>query len=219
MSDNELEQQEMEGVSEEAIPVVDKRKFKADGETADDGAQHGDPVSPLVAKLEEELLAERLRREAAEKKLVGVQAKFEEVRSEMEKETAEMRQRMQRNNEQRMQLEKSDFISALLPVLDNINLAVQAAKKDSSGDHLLEGVRGVARLFEQTLIANGVEPIVSIGAEFNPELHEAVEMVEAEEAKDWRVVGEFSRGYKLGERLLRPAKVQVGRWLPPGKES
>lgn len=208
MSDNDP--QTMTEENEDQIPVTDKQR-------EDDGAQ-GDPVSPLVAKLEDEILTERLRREAAEKKLVGVQAKFDEVRAEMEKETAEMRQRMQRNNEQRMQLEKSEFISALLPVLDNISLAVQAAEKESSVEHLLEGVKGVARLFEQTLISNGVEPISSIGAEFDPELHEAVEMVEAEESQDWRVVGEFSRGYKLGDRLLRPAKVQVGRWLPPGTE-
>lgn len=208
MSDNDP--QTMTEENEDQIPVTDKQR-------EDDGAQ-GDPVSPLVAKLEDEILTERLRREAAEKKLVGVQAKFDEVRAEMEKETAEMRQRMQRNNEQRMQLEKSEFISALLPVLDNISLAVQAAEKESSVEHLLEGVKGVARLFEQTLISNGVEPISSVGAEFDPELHEAVEMVEAEESQDWRVVGEFSRGYKFGDRLLRPAKVQVGRWLPPGTE-
>lgn len=217
MSDNDSQATADE--NEEQIPVNDKRKFSADGERKDDGEPtRGAPVPPMVAKLEDELLAERLRREAAEKKLVGVQAKFDELRAEMEKETAEMRQRMQRNNEQRMQLEKSEFISALLPVLDNISLAVQASEKESSVDNLLEGVRGVARLFEQTLISNGVEPIVSIGAEFDPELHEAVEMVEAEESQDWRVVGEFSRGYKLGDRLLRPAKVQVGRWLPPGTE-
>ena len=124
---------------------------------------------------------------------------------------SEMRQRMQRNNEQRMQIEKAEFLAALLPILDNINLAVQAARQESSVDNLLAGVSGVARLFEQTLVANGVEPIVSIGGTFDPELHEAVDLVAVDSDNDGKIVGEFAKGYRFGERLLRPAKVQVGK--------
>lgn len=215
MTEKDLETIAAEGI-EEAMPVTDKRKFSADGERVAVDEAATDPVSPLVAKLEDEISIERMRREAAEHKLVGVQKKFDELRVEMEKETAEMRQRIQRNNEQRMRLEKSEFFSALLPILDNINLAVAAAEKEGGNETLLEGFKGVARLFEQTLISNGIEPIVSIGAEFDPEIHEAVEMVEADEDRDWKIVGEFARGYRFGERLLRPSRVQVGRWLPPG---
>jgi molecular chaperone GrpE len=168
-------------------------------------------VPPIVAKLEEEVAVERQRREAAEHKLVGVQAKFDELRAQIERETAEMRQRLQRHNEQRMQIEKSEFLTTLLPILDNLRLAIKASETDTSFEHLLEGVKGTARSFEQTLTALGVEPIESIGATFDPELHDAVEMVEVEAENDGVIMAEFSRGYKFGERLLRPARVQVGK--------
>lgn len=219
MSDIDLESTSLNDESEDGIPVTDKRKFSADGERVTGGDGADDLISPLVTKLEDEINIERMRREAAEQKLVGVQKKFDELKAEMERETAEMRQRIQRNNEQRVLIEKSEFFTALLPILDNINLAITAAEKEAGNETLLEGFKSVARLFEQTLISNGIEPIVSIGLDFNPELHEAVEMVEAGEDQDWKIVGEFTKGYKFGERLLRPARVQVGRWLPSGTQS
>ena len=57
----------------------------------------------------------------------------------------------------------------------------------------------------------GVEPVAAVGAEFNPELHEAVDMVETDPENDGRITTEYSRGYKFGDRLLRPARVQVGK--------
>jgi len=57
----------------------------------------------------------------------------------------------------------------------------------------------------------GVEAVPSIGAEFNPELHEAIDMVETDAENDGRITAEYSRGYKFRERLLRPARVQVGK--------
>ena len=201
---------------EEGIPVEDRRKFTDDGERRDggDGAATQlaqDPASPIILRLEEELKSERERREAAEGKLVGVQAKFDEMRVELEKESAEFRQRMQKNNEQRMQQERAEFLASLLPILDNLNLAVQAAENDPGSDGLLGGVKGTARLFEQTLVSVGAEPIDSVGSMFDPELHEAVELVDCAKEDDGKVVGEFSKGYKVGDKLLRAARVQVGK--------
>lgn len=201
---------------EEGIPVNDRRKFTDDGELreAAEGAATQlapDPASPIILKLEEELKSERERREAAEGKLVGVQAKFDEMRVELEKESAEFRQRIQKNNEQRMQQEKADFLASLLPILDNLNLAVQAAENDPGSDGLLVGVKGTARLFEQALVSVGAEPIIAVGKTFDPELHEAVELVDCGKENDGKVVGEFSKGYKVGDKLLRAARVQVGK--------
>lgn len=161
--------------------------------------------------LENKLKAETERRIAAESKLVGVQAKFEEVKNNLEKETAEMRQRLMKTLEDRAKQGQANFMMTLLPVLDNLNLAVKASETDSSFEHLLVGVKGTARSFEQALMNVGVEPIAAIGSDFNPEFHEAVEMVETDAENDGKIVGEFARGYKFGERLLRPARVQVGR--------
>ena len=150
---------------------------------------------------------------SAEAKLVGVQKKFDDIKSQMERETAEMRQRLMKTLEDRAKQGQFNFLTSLLPVLDNLNRAIQASETDASFEHLLEGVKGTARSFEQALTSVGVEPVQSTGAEFNPELHEAVDMVETEQDNDGRITAEYARGYKFGERLLRPARVQVGKAL------
>ncbi|MGB2752721.1 MAG: nucleotide exchange factor GrpE [Pyrinomonadaceae bacterium] len=192
------------------MPVKDKRRFNADGEMVAEDEKPAEPtksVNEIV--LEAALKAEMERREAAESKLVGVQAKFEEAKANLERETSEMRSRLMKTLEDRSKQAQFNFLTTLLPVLDNLNLAVAASETDPSVDHLRSGVIGTARSFEQALISVGVEPIASVGADFDPELHEAVDMAPAEE--DGKIIKEYSRGYKFGDKLLRPARVQVGK--------
>lgn len=179
-------------------------------------AEETDEPKPTVksqreTELENRLREETARREAAEAKLVGVQAKFQDVKTEMERETQEMRERMRKTLEDRAKQGQFSFLITLLPVLDNLNLAIDHAEKDSSLEHLLGGVKGTARSFEQALLSVGVEPVKSIGEEFNPEFHEAVDMIAVEPENDGRITAEYSRGYRFGDRLLRPARVQVGK--------
>ena len=197
----------------EKIPVNDKRKFNSEGERVnfDEEKPQQQVKSQRETELENKLKEETMRREAAEAKLVGVQAKFEEVKTEMERETQEMRGRMQKSLEDRAKQGQFSFLLTLLPVLDNLNLGIKASETDSSFEHLLSGVKGTARSFEQALTSVGVEPIPAVGADFDPELHEAVEMIETDAENDGKIVGEFSRGYKFGDRLLRPSRVQVGK--------
>lgn len=207
------EEEIIEGEAEE-IPFNDKRRFNGEGERVKDDAPKASNVKPQeVTRLENELKDERIRRESAEAKLVGVQAKFEEVKAQMERETSEMRQRLMKTLEDRAKQGQFNFLTTLLPVLDNLNLGIKASETDSSFEHLLTGVKGTARSFEQALMSVGVEPIQSVGADFNPELHEAVEMIESEAENDGKIVGEFARGYKFGDKLLRPSRVQVGKAL------
>ena len=193
----------------------DEGQYNTEGEKANFAEEmpKQEVKSMRETDLENKLRAETERREAAEAKLVGVQAKFEEINAQIERETAEMRQRMQKTLEDRAKQGQFSFLTTLLPVLDNLNLAVDHAEKDSSLEHLLSGVKGTARSFEQALLSVGVEPIVATGAEFNPELHEAVDMIAVEPENDGRITAEYARGYKFGDRLLRPARVQVGKAL------
>ena len=141
----------------------------------------------------------------------GVQVRFEEEKAKLEQETLERRDRMKKSLEQRADQGRVSFLNALLPVLDNLNLALTASEQDSSFEHLLDGVKGTARSFHQALTNVGVEATTTVGEKFNPELHEAVEMVEVdEEEKNGVIVGEFSGGYTFKDKLLRPARVQVG---------
>lgn len=211
---NETESPMEENLGEELkIPFNDKRRFNADGErVSDDPEPKKEPVkSHREAELEAALKAETERREAAEAKLVGVQAKFEEAKADLERETAEMRSRLMKTLEDRSKQSQFDFLTTLLPVLDNLNLAVAASESDPSLDHLRNGVIGTARSFEQALLSVGVEAVPSIGVTFDPELHEAIDMAEVDAEQDGKITAEYSRGYKFGSRLLRPAKVQVGK--------
>lgn len=203
---------------EEEISVNDKRRIKindhgqVEATAAAPEREATEPVkSPEVVKLETELNALKTRCEAAETKLSEVQKRFEEAKSGLERETSEMRQRLMKTLEQRANENQANFLASLLPVLDNLNRAIHASETDASFEHLLDGVKGTARSFEQALTSVGVEPVESVGANFNPEIHEAVEMVETGPEYDGKIVGEFARGYKFGERLLRPARVQVGK--------
>lgn len=197
----------------QSIPVKDKRRFNEQGEriAGDPEVATGPVKSPRETELETLLKAETKRREASESKLVGVQAKFEEAKASLEKETADMRTRLMKTLEDRSKQSQFDFLGTLLPVLDNLNLAVASSETDASLDHLRDGVIGTARSFEQALMSVGVEPVPSIGTDFNPELHEAIDMTEVDAELDGKITAEYSRGYKFGDRLLRPARVQVGK--------
>lgn len=199
--------------NEEELKVDDKRRFNTEGERVKvEVEETKEPVkSAEVIRLENELKTEKERREAAEAKLIGVQAKFEEAKNTLEKETQEMRGRLMKTLEERAKQGQSNFIMTLLPVLDNLNLAIDHAEKDASLEHLLGGVKGTARSFENALREVGVEAVASVGTDFNPELHEAIDMVEVETEQDGKITAEYSRGYKFGEKLLRPSKVQVGK--------
>jgi molecular chaperone GrpE len=213
MSENDPNQEELMEDETTSIPVNDKRRFNEQGDIKP-GSE--DPTrefqrSPREVDLENRLKTETERREAAEAKLVGVQAKFDEAKTNLEKETAEMRSRLMKALEDRAKQGQFSFLTALLPVIDNLNLAIAASEKDPSLEHLREGVKGTARSFEQALLSVGAEPVPSVGSTFDPEIHEAIDMAEVDPDNDGKVTAEYSRGYKFGERLLRPAKVQVGK--------
>jgi molecular chaperone GrpE len=158
------------------IPVNDKRRFNEQGDRIADDPESpkGEPVkSQKERELEEKLKAETERREAAESKLVGVQAKFEEAKAGLEKETSEMRERLKKSLESKAKQDQFNFLETLLPVLDNLNRAVAASESDPDIEHLRTGVIGTARSFEQALLSVGVETVSSVGAIFDPEMHEA----------------------------------------------
>ncbi|MEP6788769.1 MAG: nucleotide exchange factor GrpE [Acidobacteriota bacterium] len=211
MNEKKTDIDEFDEMDDVTIPVTDKRRFNEQGERVGDDEPAKPVKSPMEIALEIALKAETERREAAESKLIGVQARFEEAKANLERETAEMRDRLKKTLTDQGKQAQFNFLTTLLPVLDNLNRAVAASETDPSVEHLRSGVIGTARSFERALIDVGVEPVASIGMEFNPELHEAVDTVPADAENDGRVTAEYARGYRFGDKLLRPARVQVGK--------
>lgn len=197
------------------LRVTDRRRIYLDDEGTE-RVNAGTEEPNLKPKYVEELEA---RTVAAERQVQEVQGRFEQLRQRLQRETDETRQRLNRSADERAAGEKAKFISTLLPAFDNLNRAIEAAvTENASREAILEGVRSIAQSFQSALTNAGVESISSVGEDFNPELHEAVDTEETGTEMDGKVIAEYSRGFRMGDRLLRPARVKVGRSTEHAKQ-
>jgi len=142
---------------------------------------------------------ERLRAEynALLDRMARVQAEFDNYRKRMVREQQDFRD-----------YALADALKSLLPVLDSFDRALAAQAAAQSGD-FRAGLELINRQFHDALTKLGVRPILAQGEPFDPSLHQAVQMVETTETEDNHVLEELQRGYKLKDRLLRPAMVRV----------
>lgn len=127
------------------------------------------------------------------------------------------RKRMARDADRVRQQAAEALIRDLLPVVDHLELAMK--HRDGGPDALAEGVGMVLRQFHDVLVRHGVEPITAAGEPFNPEVHEAVTQRESDDVPAQAVIEEFQKGYKLGQMVLRPAKVVVSLGTPGQDEA
>lgn len=130
-------------------------------------------------------------------KLLRKQAEFENFRKRGEREMQEAYLRA-----------RSDLVTDLLPIVDNFDLAMHHAE-NAGADVIHEGLQLIYKQFMDTLGRFGLEPVDAGGQPFDPELHEAVATEESDEVPDHTVVYVLQRGFKLGDRMLRPARVKV----------
>jgi molecular chaperone GrpE len=137
-------------------------------------------------KAERDMLFDRLAR---------LQAEFDNARKREAKERAEFRDYAVGN-----------AVEQFLPVLDNFQTALLS---QGSTERLRAGLELIVRQMEETLRAMNVQPVEAVGAVFDPRVHEALELVERNDLPDHQVFEEVRRGYKIRERLLRPALVRV----------
>jgi molecular chaperone GrpE len=186
------------------LRVTDRRRVYLDDEGGEQVKPEEQPS--LKPTYVEELEA---RTKAAEKQVQEVQARFDQLRQQLQRETDETRQRLNRSADERAAGEKAKFISSLLPALDDLNRALEA--ENAPREAILEGIRSIATSFQAALTTAGVEPVSSVGEQFDPEFHEAVDTEETGREMDGKVIAEYSRGFRMGDRLLRPARVKVGR--------
>ncbi len=147
-------------------------------------------------------------REALEAKTREAQANYDRyLRATAEFDNA--RKRAAREREEYIRSANESLIRDLLPVLDNFDRALQAAKADAGATAVTSGVELIQRELLRVLEKFGVTPFTSVGTPFDPERHEAVARVAAGDRPDMTVVAETARGYLLHGRVLRPAMVTV----------
>ncbi len=119
------------------------------------------------------------------------------------------RKRAQREREEYLRFANESLLRELLPILDNFDRAIQAARTSEAVEAVVAGVELIQRELLRVLEKFGVTPFSSVGEPFNPERHEAVARVPAPDHPEMTVVEETLRGYLLNGRVLRPAQVTV----------
>lgn len=205
------------------IPVNDKRRFTADGEfiaadeepTREASATAAGATTSEIEMLQVKLQEVETKRAEAERQVREFSDRFRKAQEQLKVENEEFRARQQRTFEQRLEAARGDIIGGLLDTLDNLKRAVAAAEKsqhqEADFNALLAGVKATASIFETRLLNLGLTAVAGVGEVFNPEIHEAVEIVPVPAEQDDQVIEELQTGYKFGDRLLRPARVRVGR--------
>lgn len=124
------------------------------------------------------------------------------------------RRRQHEEMERQRGLLLESLMEELLPILDNFERALQAAEATRALEPLLEGVRLTERQIKALLSRYDIHPIEAVGQPFDPNLHEAIQRVETDDYEDGIVIDEVERGYRMGERVLRPSRVIVARRPP-----
>jgi molecular chaperone GrpE len=173
-------------VQEESLQQEDQN-----GETPvqpDSSAQTGAADQLQKLQAERDALYDRVARQ---------QAEFENYRKRSQKEQQDYRD-----------YALTDFAKQFLPVLDSFDRALNSQGSDAD---LRKGMELIRRQMEDALAKIGVKPVPAKGEQFDPHVHEAIEMVETEDAPDNEVLDELGRGYMIKDRLLRPAMVRVAK--------
>jgi molecular chaperone GrpE len=189
-SKSELEARELDAAHE--LPA-------SEGTGDDAGAAAGTGVSPADNGLRDaELQKLKTERDTLLDRLARLQAEFENARKRGLREQQEFRE-----------FALADALKTLLPILDSLERALDA--RHPAKEEFRNGVELIYKQLDDALGKLGLRPISAKGELFDPHLHEAIEMVDTADAKDHEVLEELQRGYKLKDRLLRPAMVKVAR--------
>ena len=171
---------------------MDKEKSQVNSQEVP--AEEGVSLSPLetVTAERDKLAAENAE---LEDRLLRSRAEFQNARARAERERSEY-----------LQFASMDMVRQLLPVLDDFERAMRVETADRE---YAKGIELIYQRMYDSLKKAGLEPIDTEGKTFDPNLHQAIERVETDDAEDQAILGEFQRGYQFKGKLLRPAMVRV----------
>jgi molecular chaperone GrpE len=190
-ADVEIDEQQKQN-QENELPAADPN----DG--FEEKSAAGDPPSSSAATSEDELQKLRAERNNLFDRLARLQAEFDNYRKRSAKENADFRD-----------FAVADAARTLLPVIDNFSLALKNAS--ARPEDLRKGVELIHKQLQDVLQKLNVERIPAQGQPFDPNVHEAIEVVESNDVPDHHVLEELQPGYRIKGRLLRPAMVRVSK--------
>jgi molecular chaperone GrpE len=188
--------------------MTEKKKHKHEEEPVENQGEQN-PVEAVATSSEVEQLSAEI--EVLKKKLEEAEAKTSEYKDSWLRSQAEFqnyRKRLERDHEMAHLSMKGDIIKKVLPVLDDLERALQNRAAD---DAWASGIELIARKFQNILESEGLKKIDAIGKEFDPNFHEAISHEPANGVQSGHVIGVVQNGYMLGERVIRPALVRVAQ--------
>ena len=162
----------------------------------------GDPAGESVTELKQQLERAHAEREATQQKWLMALADLDTYRRRVRKEAEEARR-----------FAVLPLAEDLLPALDNLHRALEAARSATDVAQLVQGVQMVIRQFDDVLVKHQVTAIESVGRPFDPNLHQALQQQPSAEHPPMTVLAEYQRGYQMHERVIRPSTVVVA--APP----
>ena len=180
--------------------TADTNVLSAD-DSGDSNEVQPTPVETAEVQTEESLLA----------KFQGDLDRFRDLAFRTQADFENFRKRAAREKEEAVRYANSAFLDRLIPILDNFELGLNAARSGVENSPILLGMDMVSKQLTDFLIQSGVEPIVAEGAKFDPNLHEAVAEEASANVPEGNVLRQLRRGYKLKDRLLRPSTVIVSK--------
>lgn len=124
------------------------------------------------------------------------------------------RKRVSRERDESIKYANTAFLERLIPILDNFELGLQAARNAPEAAPIVDGLAMVYKQLQDFLASSGVETIDAAGQTFDPNLHEALAQEENHEVPEGKVIRQVRKGYRLRDRLLRPANVVVSKGAP-----
>jgi len=188
-----------------ARPTGEPGATRSDGGNSDLAAAAEGPTAEAQSVGE----VEELRAKLAESEKEVAELKDKYLRALAESENT--RKRMRQQSEDSIRNEREHLLRDFLPIVDNLERAVEAARAGGNGDSIVEGVEMVLQSMLNLLKAQGVTALSAVGEKFDPARHEAADHVPSETHPPNTVIDEFHRGYLIGQRVLRPARVRVAR--------
>lgn len=162
----------------------------------------------------EPLAAETPEAGAAKNETETLRSEFEKFRDLYLRSQADLdnfRKRAAREREDATRYANSSLLERLLPIVDNFELGLDAARQTPGAETIIQGLGMVQKQLQDFLRESGVEAIDAVGSPFDPNLHEAIGQEASAEVAEGVVLRQLRRGYKLRDRLIRPATVMVSK--------
>ena len=189
--EQETTENEAENTIEQPAGSTAVDDSEVDSESTSEDVPKGDQLAQLEAEVE----------------------KYKDVALRAEAEMQNLRRRAERDVQNAHKFGTERLLQNLLPVLDSLEKAIEASEAagQSEDDPQLEGIKLCSKLFIDVLTKEGIEALDPLGEPFDPNLHEALSMIENPDLEPNSVMTVIQKGYRLNERLVRPAKVMVSK--------